>query len=161
MSLELALIAIAEGLQAVAASNIKAAEIYAGGRNTTAGANTAGVKTDDDTAAADTTVAADKKPAPKKPTPKKPVETPVEPDPEKEPGKEEEVEKPRKEINAEALKDEIRAVFTKLSEKSSDLPMGVLKAEGHTRLSLVKPEDLPALLLAAKDALKSTTPDYE
>lgn len=165
MSLEQSLLAIAEALQAVAASNVKAAEIYAGSRTHVTEAATkgvseaapAGVKED---APAEEPVQ-EKKSTTKRTTTKKQVDTPADPDVEKEPVKEEEVEKPRKEIDVESLKDQIRAVFTKLSEKGSDKPMAVLKSEGHTRLSLVDPEDLPALLLAAKDALKALTADYE
>lgn len=166
MSLEQSLLAIAEALQAVAASNIKAAEIYAGSRTHVTEAATKGVSEAAPTGVKEDAPAEEpvqeKKSTTKRTTTKKQVETPADPDVEKEPVKEEEeVEKPRKEIDVESLKDQIRAVFTKLSEKGSDKPMAVLKSEGHTRLSLVDPEDLPALLLAAKDALKALTADYE
>ena len=159
MSLEIAINALAQAIVAHAQATVEAAQIYAAAQGT----NTVGVAggTASNEPAAET-VAAEPVKKPRATKTKPVVDTPAEPDPEKEPVKEEEIEKPRKpEVDTEKLKDEIRAVFQKLATIQADLPLAVLREQGHKRLSEVPADELAAVLLAAKDKLASVTADFE
>lgn len=161
MSLEIAITALAQAISEHAQATVEAAKIYAAaaqGVNTVTG-GTVGTAANEPAAE---TVAAEPAKKSRSTKTKPAVDTPAEPDPEKEPVKEEEVEKPRKaEVDTEKLKDEIRAVFQKLASIQADLPLAVLREQGHKRLSEVPADELAAVLLAAKDKLASVTADFE
>lgn len=163
-SLETAITVLAQAIQLHAQATVEAAKIYAA-----AGANNAAPIGGLESVPADEP--APSKPARSKPTKTKPVETPADPDVEKEPVKEDDKEDPRKPakeekpaVDAEKVKDEIRAVFKELADIRSDLPIAVLKEQGQQRLSTVPADELAAVLLAARDKLKSvqaTAESYE
>jgi hypothetical protein len=156
MSIEVAITALAEAIR-----------YHADALVLSAGVQTRPVVVTEDKPA--TTVVTEDKPKTSRSKAAKPAvekETPVDPDVEKEVPEEKEerpatkTETKKPEFDAEKCRNDIRAVFQQLAAINPDAPLGVLKSEGITppRISGASDDQLPALLLAARDALASLTP---